>query len=328
LLTIFFLRTEQADHEGQIHFHEIDGLPTSANTHTQGSVLRHPPVDVDSHFDPPMDGSHRTLHTNFHSLNSSMTGVTNSSLPASHPFTSLPYGSSQFASGSHRSNPPSNSNLMSNLSNRSRVIPLQSGTSQREYLGYDDGLTEEERQLQEDINRAIELSLIEQQLLEHHNESLKAASNVVTSSDAMDRTEIANAKEDPSFQDNESSGHSPRAFSPTAKSPRNHAGLNRTYTEYSEGEIGIAASSAHLDIINSIPSNFDNNHKMSAGLSTPPRSRQASQGMLPGLPSTGHGESNLSVTKSPSKAMMDFSQPRVVAEDEDNTEVICEINFF
>jgi len=317
---------EQAEHDGQVHFHEIDGLPTSANTHTQGSMLRHPPIDVDSHFDPPAEGSHRTNNnTHFHSLNSSMTGVTNGSLPASHPFSSLPYGSSQFTSGSHRSNPPSSSSIMPNLSNRNRVIPLRAGNSLSEYPGYEEGLdsgmTEEERQLQEDINRAIELSLIEQQLLEHHNESLKAAGNASMPSEATDHTELANAKDEPSFVENDHSAHSPRAFSPSAKSPRPHAGLNRTYTEFSEGEIGVAANSSHLDIINSIPSNFDDNRKMSAGLSTPPRSRQASQGVLPGLQfALVLDNTKPAMAKSPSKAMMDFSQPRVVAEDEDNTE--------
>lgn len=223
---------------------------------------------------------------------------------------------------------------MPNLSSRNRVIPLRAGNSLNDYPGYEEGLdpgmTEEERQLQEDINRAIELSLIEQQLLEHHNESLKAAGNASMSSEAMDRTELANAKEDPSFVENDNSAGNPRAFSPSAKSPRLHAGLNRTYTEFSEGEIGVAANSSHLDIINSIPSNFDDNRKMSAGLSTPPRSRQASQGVLPGLQNTLVLDNNKpAIAKSPSKAMMDFSQPRVVAEDEDNTEVIicCRVYF-
>ena len=222
---------------------------------------------------------------------------------------------------------------MPNLSNRNRVIPLRAGNSLSDCPRYEEGLdpggmTEEERQLQEDINRAIELSLIEQQLLEHHNESLKAAGNASMPSEAMDRSELANAKEDP-FVENDNSAHR-RAFSPSAKSPRPHAGLNRTYTEFSEGEIGVAANSSHLDIINSIPSNFDDNRKISAGLSTPPRSRQTSQGVLPGLQNTLVLDNNKpAMAKSPSKAMMDFSQPRVVAEDEDNTEVIicCRVYF-
>lgn len=216
---------------------------------------------------------------------------------------------------------------MPSLSNRNRVIPLRESNAVGESSSFDEGhdlaLSEEERQLQDDINRAIELSLIEQQLLDHYNESLKAAGGGAPTGEGMGRTVSANAKDEPSSMENH---HSPRAYSPSAKTPRHHAGLNRTYTEYSEGEIGIsgyAANSSHLDIINSIPSNFDNNCKMSAVLSTPPRSRQASQNILPGVLDLASvvNTQDKGVQKSPSKAMMDFSQPRVVADEEENTEV-------
>lgn len=347
---LLLLPTELAEHEGETDYHAIDNLHTSTNTHShthtlaQGSLLFRPSAQD---LDGPLlasegpEGSHRTANSNFYSLNSSMTGVTSNTLPSSHPFNALPYNSSQFFSTSQRSHPNSSSNLIPSLSNRSRVTPLRGNNMPSAYPGSEEGhelgLSDEERQLQEDINRAIELSLIEQQLLDHHNESLKlaAANNNSASQSKIDptETELANGKEDPSMN-SDSPSLSARGYSPatTSKSPRSHAGLNRTYTDFSEGEIGIAGYAAN--IINAIPSNFNtaNNdyRKVNAVLSTPPRSRQASQGALPGIhSSTMNSNNNTTITgagdgmpKSPSKAMMDFSQPSVVGEEEENTEVL------
>ena len=247
------------------------------------------------------DGSVRSMNsnnTNFNSLHSSTTGVT-SNTNLNHPYATLPFSSTQFGSPgqSGRGAPP---RIASFQKRTSSGVLSGSLRGEESYVGLDEvhglAMTAEERQEQADLDRAIELSLLE------HNSKESAASVDTTTAPANNNTTTANnhssGKEEvlmlsPGSRSNSSS----RPYTPNTKTPNTHVSLNRTYTEFSaEGEHGIASFAANMNATNTTnttnttshknntnttnsSANSGDNRKMSAS-TTPPRSRQTSQGNI------------------------------------------------